>query len=121
MRRGGPHRSLVQRRMEPTDLSRSEGRPDRPVEQDITVGPSACAVARAELRIDPVRPEYGERFRQQRVYPAYPRGVGTLGVGVEVDDLLASMNTAVGPARASESHRRPGDGGNSRLEGVLDR
>src|SRR5439155_6718878 len=39
----------------------------------------------------------------------------------EVHDLQAGMHAAVGPSRGADRERRPGDGGERRLERVLHR
>jgi hypothetical protein len=64
-------------------------------------------------------PEHRHGIRKESIHSAHPRGVRALDGGIEVHDLLAGMNAAVGPSGASHRHRAAADVRQCGLERVL--
>ena len=66
--------------------------------QHVAVAAAAGIEAGVEMRGDVVHAQHGHAFGQQAVGAAHPGLAGTLGGGVEMDDLGGGVHAGVGAA-----------------------
>jgi hypothetical protein len=100
-----PHRLAIERAKGPAGEAALERGPHGRLEQQVVVAPADRGRARVEARGNEAAPLDGDVAGQVAIGAAHPAVERTLGLGVEVDDLVERMHAGIGAAGADRLER----------------
>ncbi len=103
--RGGIHRRRVERMMVPAGAAGEQRGPFRAHQQQVGVVAGRCGKARMEVLGNRMRPQHRGRGRQVGVDAADPRGIRTLRIRFEMDDLRHGVHAGIGAPGSGHGDR----------------